>query len=156
MSSIHELMLEEARQSFFQLEQSLSNLDSKAFGLAAFDSILFTVYISSLNSVSVSIDTFFWYVPLSLFILSLFFIIPCIWPRYHRGQDPYKTIKEYGIMETEDAAGQLAINYTTLYEELLKIHKDKVRAIVFGLRFMIAGLLSMLVPFILQLLHELS
>jgi hypothetical protein len=151
-------MLEETRLSFFQLEQSVSNLDSKAFGLAAFDGILFTivVYISSLNSIFVLIDTLFWYVPLSLFTLSLIFIIPCIRPRYHRGQNLYKTIKAYGTIETVDAAGQLAINYATLFEELLKIHKKKMGAIVLGLWFMIIGLLSMLIPFILRFIHKLS
>jgi hypothetical protein len=159
MSSIHDLMLEEARQSFFQLESTIANLDTKAFGFVAVDGVLFTLigYILSLNDLPATGNTDYWYaVPLSSFGISLFFMTYCVWPRKWRSQDLYLTIEKYGTLEPEDAATQLAVNYVTWEDQLLKIHGKKVRAIMSGLGFMIAGILSMLIllirPFLVDLL----
>ena len=44
MSNTDELMAEEARQSFFQVENITAYLDYKAYGIITFDTILFVVF----------------------------------------------------------------------------------------------------------------
>ncbi len=158
MSSIHDLMLEEARQSFFRLENIVTHLDSKAFGFVAFDGVLFTIvgYIFGINNISTGKNIDYWYtIPLVSFGLSLFFMIYCVWPRKWRFQDSDLTINKYGTLKPDVAAAQLAINYVTWEDQLSEIHGKKVRAIMSGLGFMIAGIVSILIllirPFLIDL-----
>jgi len=44
MDDIYNLILDETRQNFFQLENLMSNLDMKAFGIIAVNTILFSFY----------------------------------------------------------------------------------------------------------------
>ena len=44
MSDIYDVMAEEARQSYFHLENMIMSLDSKAFGVITADALLFSVF----------------------------------------------------------------------------------------------------------------
>jgi len=50
MGNIHDLMVNDARQSFFQLENLMSSLDAKAFGGVAIGAVIFSIYTYILNN----------------------------------------------------------------------------------------------------------
>lgn len=43
-SAINRLMVDDARQSFFQLENLVSSLDAKAFGVVTLSSVLLSIF----------------------------------------------------------------------------------------------------------------
>lgn len=49
-SAINRLMVDDARQSFFQLENLMSSLDTKAFGVVAIGAVLISIYTYILNN----------------------------------------------------------------------------------------------------------
>jgi hypothetical protein len=144
MSDIYSIMLEESRQSFFKLENLMSFLDMKAFGIVAINAITLSFFVDLLNNFEVSI---YYYVPLLLFIVSLGFVIFCVWTRTWHRQSGSKTIENYGKLEAEDAASQLAINYASCEEELREIYSEKMMFFNIGLVLMMLGFIFNLFSF---------
>jgi hypothetical protein len=65
-SDIYNLMADQARQSFFQLENITAALDSKVFGMVTADALLFSVFAYISQPLS---DALF-YIPMALIVLS--------------------------------------------------------------------------------------
>lgn len=122
MDDIYSLMVDETRSNFFQLENLVSNLDAKAFGIIAINTILFTFFALVLDKFD---NSLFW-VPLSLIVVSLAILIICIWPRTWDRQSNSATVNKYGTWKFEKASSQLAINYTTWEKLLYKTYKKKI------------------------------
>jgi hypothetical protein len=137
MGDIYDLMVNEARQSFYQLENVTAALDSKAFGIVAFDTILLSVfaYIISLHS-----SRLFYIAPIFL-IVSLLCVLICVKPRKCDRQCSDLILKTYGKLSYEQAATNIAANYAGLEEDLYKIYEGKFKYLNFGLILLFIALL---------------
>lgn len=140
MSDIYSLMVEESRQNFFQVENLFSAIDTKAFGVVTIDAILFPIfaYILSLKQH----PTLLLYVPSFILLVSLIFLILCIWPYEWRRQISLATINKYGNIPYEKAASQLAINYANWEDQLTAKYWDKYWCFKRGLIITVSALIS--------------
>jgi hypothetical protein len=146
MSDIDSLLLEETRANFFQLENWMSNLDMKAFGLATINALLFSLFAYILILFKENIPLAL-YLPPSLLVLSLIFLILCTWPQSWRRQIGKATIEHYESLEAEKAARQLAANYSTWECELLKKYWNKFNFFKISLVLTILALVSEIIIF---------
>jgi len=145
MGDIHDLMVNDARQSFFQLENLMSSLDTKAFGVVAIGAVIFSIYTYILNNLFKS-DIL--YLPYLVLILSLLVMVCCIFPRNWKRGSSLKNIKEHGNMEFEDAADTMAMNYAKWEDKLYEIYKSKVALFEIGLGLMgVSILLEIIIIF---------
>lgn len=133
MGDIFDLMVNDARQSFFQLENLMSSLDTKAFGVVAIGAVLFSIYTYILNNFPVNEIL---YMPYSILVLSLLFMGCCIFPRGWKRGSSLKNIKENGNLEYEDAANTMAMNYARWEDILYETYKSKLALFEIGLSFM--------------------
>jgi hypothetical protein len=118
MGDIFELMVNEARESYFQLESITTALDNKAYGLIAFNTILLTVFVFSYELYHNNLI----FIPSVLIIVSQVSVLICIIPRTSHRMTGEIIIHRYGVKEFDDAAGQLAHNYAGLEKELNNIY----------------------------------
>jgi hypothetical protein len=146
MSNNDFLLLEETRANFFQIENWMSNLDTKAFGLSTINALLFSLFAYILILFQENIPLAL-YLPPVLLILSLIFLILCAWPQYWRRQSGKATIEHYESLEPETAARQLAANYSTWECELLKKYWNKFRFFKIGLILTMAAFVSEIIIF---------
>jgi hypothetical protein len=137
-NDIFKLMVEEARESLFQLETITTALDFKAYGLISFNTIILTgvayfigVYHSKLL-----------YFPAIFLIYSLILVLFCISPRTSHRMTGETIIHLYGEMGFDDAAGQLALNYAGLEKELNDIYAIKYKYLECSLTFTILAVIS--------------
>jgi hypothetical protein len=130
MSSIDELMVEEARQSFFQVENITAFLDYKAYGIITVDAILFTIFTYFFSPLS------HWYCVLGpiLLLASLIFELKCIWIRDFDRYTSDSTIRTYGTLKIEDAAAHIAADYADLELDSLDIYREKIVDLKYGLK----------------------
>ncbi len=133
MGDIHELMLNDARQSFFQLENLMSSLDTKAFGVVAIGAVLFSIYTYILNNLFKNDNL---YLPYSILALSLIVMVCCIFPRGWKRGSSLANIKESEDLGYEDAANTMAMNYAKWEDKLYKTYKKKLVLFEIGLGFM--------------------
>lgn len=124
MDDIYNLMLDETRQNFFQLENLMSNLDMKAFGIIAVNAIMFSWD---------KFQSFWFFIPLCFLIISSALLIICVWPRIWDRQSSEATIKEYGTLTPEKASSQLTVNYATWESYLTEIYEKKIKHLRNGL-----------------------
>lgn len=133
MGNIYDLMVNDARQSFFQLENLMSSLDTKAFGVVAIGAVIFSIYTYIINNL---FKYNIIYLPYLVLILSLLVMICCIFPRNWKRGSSLKNIKEHGDLEFEDAANIMAMNYAKWEDKLYKTYKSKVALFEVGLGLM--------------------
>jgi hypothetical protein len=138
MGNIHDLMVNDARQSFFQLENLMSSLDAKAFGVVAIGAVLFSIYTYILSNLF-NYDML--YLPYLTLILSLLIMVCCIFPRSWDRGSSLKNIKEHGDLDFEDAANTMAMNYAKWEDILYGIYKRKLALFEIGLGLMGASIL---------------
>lgn len=122
MSEKHNLLIEETRQSFFELESLTISVDNKAYGMIAFIAVLVTI--------SVYITTLYpgWYpVYLSpaLLVVSLLFALLCIYPREWFRPDVEESIKLFESMDSDAIAMQLSASYVSSERSLSEIYINK-------------------------------
>lgn len=137
MGDIYDLMVNEARESLFQLECIATSLDNKAYGIIAFNTILLSVFAFSYEIYHSKLI----FIPSFLLIASLISVLICIVPRSSHRMTGEKIISLYGQMNAEEAAGQLAANYAGLEKELNGIYDEKYKYLKCGLLSMIASLI---------------
>jgi hypothetical protein len=133
MGDIYDLMVSDARQSFFQLENLMSSLDTKAFGVVAIGAVIFSIYTYIINSI---LKDDILYLPYLTLVLSLLVMICCIFPRNWKRGSSLKNIQEHGNMVFEDAANTMAMNYSKWEDKLYKTYKSKVALFEIGLGLM--------------------
>lgn len=150
-SAINKLMADDARQSFFQLENLMSALDTKAFGVVAIGAVLFSIYAYVINNI---FKFYSLYLPYSILILSLVFMGGCIFPRNWKRGSSLKTIKEYGNLDFEDAANKVAMNYARWEDKLYKTYRKKFVLFKIGLSFMGLSVLSEIIILVFSI-HDL-
>ena len=136
MGDIYNLMAEEARQSFFQLENITAALDSKAFGVVTADALLFSVFVYISTPASIAL----FYVPIVLVVLSFISLLVSAWPRHFHRQFSDDTIKNYGTWEPNRALAQIAANYAELELNQYKIYKNKLNWFFTGLVLMVLAM----------------
>jgi hypothetical protein len=149
MSDIYSIMLEESRQSFFQLENLMSYLDMKAFGLCAINALLFSIFAYLLSLFKAHIPLVM-YIPSGLLVVSLIFLIFCTWPQDWNRQDGLATLNKYGTWDCERASRQLAKNYATSENELFIKYWEKFEHFRKGLILTIFAFVSGIFIFLLS------
>jgi hypothetical protein len=138
MGDIYDLMVNDARQSFFQLENLMSSLDAKAFGVVAIGAVLFSVYTYILTNL---FKFNMLYLPYLVLILSLLVMFCCIFPRSWDRGSCLKNIKEHGNLNFEDAANTMAMNYARWEDLLYQTYKRKMALFEVGLGLMSVSIL---------------
>lgn len=134
MVDIYELMADQSRQSFFQLENTIASLDSKSFGVMTADALLFSAFTFVLGHPCCSSKLF--YISPSLIIISFALLLASTWPRRYRIQTAECVINKYGSWETKLVLAQLAANYADLERRSLEIYKNKFNWFYAGLVLM--------------------
>jgi len=130
-------MVDEARESLFQLEYIATSLDSKAYGIIAINTILLSVFAFSFEIYHSKLI----FVPSFIIIASLISVLVCIVPRSSHRMTGEKIINLYGEMNIDNAAGQLAFNYASLEKELNVIYEEKYKYFRWGLLSTIASVI---------------
>lgn len=138
MGDIFDLMVNETRESLFQLECIAVALDNKAYGLIAFDTILLAA-LAFFNEIYHSSRLI--YLPTVFLFISTIFVLICIIPSTSHRMTGEKILHLYGEKDFEDAAGQLAFNYAGLEKELTEVYNKKLKFLSWGFRFTIAAML---------------
>lgn len=142
MGDIYDLMAEESRQSFFQLENVTAALDSKAFGVMTADAFLFSVF-----SFISPFSNWLFYIPVALIIISCFLLIACVWPRRFNRQFSEDTINNYGTMDSKKALAHIAANYADLERSQYTVYKNKIAWFLPGLILMVVAMACEMVFF---------
>lgn len=138
MSDIYDLMADEARQSFFQLENVTAALDSKAFGAMTADAFLFTIFVY----ISSPISSWLYYIPMTFIIISFVSLLASVWPRRFYRQFSDDTIKNYGRLDPKQALAQIAANYADLESRQYEAYKNKSKWFLIGLISMVLAMVS--------------
>ncbi|MGB4680685.1 MAG: hypothetical protein WBI23_10905 [Methanothrix sp.] len=136
-------MADQARQSFFQLENITAALDSKVFGMVTADALLFSVFAYISQPLS---DALF-YIPMALIVLSFISLLVSAWPRHFHRQFADDIIKNYGTWEPNKALAQIAANYADLELNQYKIYNNKLIWFMAGLVLMIIAMISEMIVF---------
>ncbi len=142
MGNISDLMVNETRESLFQLECIATSLDNKAYGIIAFNTILLSVFAFSYEVYHSKLI----FIPSFLIIASLISVLICIVPRSSHRMTGEKIINLYGEMDADNAAGQLALNYASLEKELNGIYDEKYKYLRVGL---LSTLASVIIGFVI-------
>ena len=137
MSAIQDVMLDEARQNFFHVVSSAANIDSKAFGFIAFESLMFTVMVALVSYTG----SLFWCIPSMFFLASVVCMCVVAWLRKYPTHDTEKVIDQYGTRTGEEAATQLAVDYAELDADFSEIVYRKAEWLRRGLIIMGIGLI---------------
>jgi len=120
----HNLLIEETRQSFFQLENLTTALDNKAYGMIVFNTILISIFgyiiINYFNSP-------FAYIALGVLIESFVFLLLCVYLRGWERVKSKESIKLFDKSGFKEITGQLAVNYVNNEEFLYKIYYNKLK-----------------------------
>jgi hypothetical protein len=132
MGNIHDLMVNDARQSFFQLENLVSSLDAKAFGVVAIGS----VWLSIFTYILTIFKFYSLYIPYLILMIAILSIIGCIFPRKWKRGSSLLNIKEHGNIDFEDAANAMAMNYAKWEDILDKKYNEKFKFFEIGLGLM--------------------
>jgi hypothetical protein len=127
----YNLLVDETRQSFFQLENLTTSIDNKAYGTIAFDTILLSMFAYVFTFYSSRILL---YIAPTILIIALLFALVCIWPRTRFGSENKGTIELFKTLEFKEIARILAANYTSYDMVLWKIYKKKVNYLQYGLK----------------------
>ncbi len=141
----NELLQEDARQSFFQLENLMFNTDAKSFGLVAIDTLLVTVSGYFLDKTSNEL----WYVPAILFCASLFSLLVCAMPRRYERRWPTIPLNRAAKETSELVAAQMAVDYADLTNKLETLYDEKIQ-------FFLVGSLLTLIGFVLSVMMFIS
>lgn len=152
MSSTDELMAEEARQSFFQLENITAYLDSKANGIIALNAIFFTIFTYFFSPI------LHWYCSVGpiLLIVSLIFGLKSVWIRDSERYISDSAIKNYGTLEVGKAAARIAADYADLELDALDLYREKLIYLKIGLKLTIAAMIIEVVALVILVLGSLS
>jgi len=139
------LLQDDARQSFFQLENLIFNIDAKAFGLVAIDTIFITISGYYLGITKWN----FWYIPTVVFCLSLIFMLLCAMPRFYDRRDPVKGINDATNKSSEYVAAQIAVDYAHLFEKMANgVYRQKIFLFVIGILLTVFGIILLILAFI--------
>lgn len=136
MGDIFDLMVNETRESLFQLECIATALDNKAYGLIAFD----TIVLSALAYSNEIYHSKIMYLPIFFLFISMIFVLICIIPRTSHRMTGENILHLYGKEDFEDAAGELAVNYASLENELNDVYNIKLKYLRWGLKFTILAM----------------
>jgi hypothetical protein len=131
MSDKHDLLVEETRQAFFQLENLVTSIDNKAFGMIALDTILLSIF-AYVFTLFPTCSGILLYVSPMLIMLSLLLVLICIKPRKWYSPDNEKTIKLFENKPANEIARILAANYTSYDIVLTKIYNKKIEYLKYG------------------------
>lgn len=133
MADIYNLMLDETRQNFFQVESWISFLDLKAFGIIAINAILVSFFAIILTKYPTL--PYYYLIPCFLLVVSSAFMLFCIWPRKWKKMAGYLIWEEYRSLEADNASQLLAEKYAENEKSLYKIYDLKLRFFKVGLVF---------------------
>lgn len=128
MSNAYLLMLEEARQNFFQFENWLPTLDTKSSILIAIDAIILSslTLIPRFNEQNLFVRIFI----ISLPVLSIAFSVACLYPRKWDRPDCEKIVSKYMERELDLTIVELAKTYarweTDLFNRIYHPSQTKV------------------------------
>ena len=127
----HSMLVDETRQSFFQLENLTTSVDNKAYGVIAFNTILLSMFAYVFTFYSGRI---LFYIAPTLLLISLLLVLICIWPRAWFRPENRETIKLFKTLGFKEIARTLAANYTSYEMVLCKIYKKKFNYLYYGLK----------------------
>ncbi len=134
----HNLLIEETRQSFFQLENLTTALDNKAYGMIAFNTILISIFgyiiVHYFNSPSA-------YIAPGLLIESLILLLFCIYLRKWERLNTEETVKLFKNLDFKEIAGQLATNYVNYEKKLYKTYFNKLEYLNLSFKLTIVAIL---------------
>jgi hypothetical protein len=130
MDEKYNLLIEETRQSFFQLENLTTSIDNKAYGTIAFDTILLSIFAYAFTFYS----SILLYIAPTILVISLILTLRSIWPQTRFGSENKETIKLFKTLEFKEIVRTLAANYTSYDIVLWKIYKNKVKYLYYGLK----------------------
>jgi len=139
-----ELLLEDMRQSFYAVENKISNLDSKAFGLATINSV-FISFFTYLLTIGVNV---FGVVSIILLIGSLTVLLYSIWPREWLRPDGKATIKKYWESPPSKTADQLVVNYAGYEQRASSAYDEKMRWFKISLKATCVAVVLQIISFI--------
>jgi hypothetical protein len=137
----------EARQSFFQLENLIFHIDAKALGMVAINAlfITFSTYLFKENSVKT------WYIISFIFGASVFFMLLCIAPRYYDHRCPSSVINNSTESSSDQVSEQMARDYAWAFDNVSTyIYDEKVQFFTIGFVTTIIGIVLLCV-FILDI-----
>jgi hypothetical protein len=131
ISEKYGLLVEETRQTFFQLESLTTSVDNKAYGMIALDTVLLSMFAFLLTLYS---SKFWLYIAPMLLVLSLLCMLYCIKPRKWFGPENKKTIELFKTKKFDEIARILAANYTSYDIVIWKIYNEKFKYLNLGLK----------------------
>jgi len=138
----HNLLVEETRQSFFQLENLTTALDNKAYGMIAFNTILVTIFGYIIAN---HFNHFLAYIAPTLLMGSLALLLFCIYLRGWERPESEKTIelfkKENGL-DFKTIARQIAANYVSYERYLYKRYLDKSKYLIWSFYLTIVAIIA--------------
>lgn len=133
----HNLLIEETRQSFFQLENLTTALDNKAYGMIAFNTILLSIFgYIIVNYFNYTLA----YIAPVLLAGSLILLLFCVYLREWGRPDSEESIKLFKDLDYKVVARQLAANYVKYERELYKIYFDKAKYLKLSFKFTVAAI----------------
>lgn len=137
MGNTYLLVLEEARQNFFQLENWLPSLDTKASIMIAIDAIILTSLslIPTFNKQNQFIQFFL----ISLPVLSIAFSVLCLYPRKWDRPSGEKIVSKYLDLELDPVVVELAKTYAKWEAGLWNIYNEKLFCFKIGLRLVVVS-----------------
>jgi len=137
---------EDARESFFQLENLVFHLDAKAFGMVAIN----VIFITMSSYLFDQTHELMWRIISISFIISIFFMLMCIMPRRYDRRHPTVPLNASENQSSEFVAAQMAVDYAHLMDNVLDhIYDEK-------LQFFLIGSLIAFIGFILVFITMLS
>ena len=120
---------EDARESFFQLENLVFHLDAKAFGMVAINAIFITMSSYLFDQT----HELMWKMISIIFIISIFFMLMCIMPRYYDRRHPTAPLNASERQSSEFVAAQMAVDYAHLMDNVLDhIYDEKLQFFLIG------------------------
>jgi hypothetical protein len=133
----HNLLIEETRQSFFQLENLTTALDNKAYGMIAFNTILISIFgyiIANYFNYALA------YIAPILLMGSLIILLFCVYPRNWFRPNSEKSLNLFDELGFKPIAGQLAVNYASYEKYLYKKYYKKVKYLKWSFKLTIAAI----------------
>lgn len=147
----HELIIDDVRLNFFQLENLITSLDLKSSIIIAIDAILIAGGESMVHfNEQIPIHQFFIIIPP---MLSISMAVFCLWPRTWLRPNGLNTINNYADKKFDYAASKIAKNYADGEEKLKLIYVDKFE---YFQHSVVLATISIVISFILILNQILS
>lgn len=138
----HNLLIEEMRQSFFQLENLTTALDNKAYGMIAFNTILLSIFgYIIVNYLNYGLM----YIAPVLLVGSLITLLFCVYLREWGRPIADRTFDLFDNLDVKAISKQLAINYLSCEAALLEKYINKVKYLKISFIFTVLAIIIELV-----------